>query len=73
MGDPGFRSHLELYLVTMTAISHIGIYSRLIGSIQGEQCTMRDALVRVCGMYQYCYSRTSADKNISDPLSAPQR
>ena len=58
MGDPGFRSQLELYLITMTVISHIEIYRKMIGSIQVEQFTMRDALVRVCGM--------TADKNISD-------
>ena len=50
MGDPGFRSHFDLYLITMTAISHIEIYRKMIGSIQVEQCTMRDALVRVCSV-----------------------
>ena len=64
MGDPGFRSHLELYLITMTVISQKEIYGRMIGSIHVEQCTMRDALVRAWSMD--CNLRKTADKNISD-------
>ena len=68
MGNPAFRSHLELDLITMTVISHLVMHRKTIGSIQVEQCAMRDALVRVRGVY--CNWRMTTDKNFSDPLSA---
>lgn len=68
MGNPAFRSHLELYLITMTVISHIVMHRKIIGWVQVEQYAMRDALVRalvrVCGVY--CNLRMTADKNIAD-------
>ena len=51
MGNPAFRSHLELYLITMTVISHIVMHRKIIGWVQVEQYAMKDAMVRACSVY----------------------